>query len=367
MHLTKKEVLTLKNSVVIHNNKQPINAKLYQYSLALHQPLLFNHVTVKQRQGLIIELKFSDGSKGFGDIAPLPGFSKETLRECQPIIQDNLTAIVSNRDALHSLPERPPSLAFALDCALLGSVDTLPSNVSKANTSKVDDMCQFDSTPMLQGNKEQVIKQFKQLDKNQRVKLKVARASVDDDIEVLNALYAINPTLHCILDANQGWSLDQATTFAKQVPTHAIDYIEEPCVQLEDCMAFSKTTGIALGLDETLQNPKFRFEPNSCVKALIIKPTLIGRIQRCKHLIEQANSANIRCYISSSFESSIGLKHLSYLAKTYCPGQATGLDTIKFFAEDIHITSLTTSPVKSSATRDKTALQASELELIWQC
>ena len=367
MHLTKKEVLTLKNSVVTHNNKQPVNAKLYQYSLALHQPLLFNQVTVKQRQGFIIELQFYDGSKGFGDIAPLPGFSKETLRECQPLIQDYLTALVSNRDALHSLPKRPPSLAFALDCALLGSVDPIFTNVSKAEASQSGCMGQFASTPMLQGNKEQVIKQFKQLDKNQRVKLKVARGSVDDDIAVLNALYAINPSLQCILDANQGWSLKQATAFAKKIPKHTIDYIEEPCAQLEDSMVFSKTCGIALGLDETLQSPEFEFVPNICIKALIIKPTLIGSIQRCKHLIEQANSAKIRCYISSSFESSIGLTHLSYLAKTYCPGQATGLDTIKFFAEDIQIKSLTTPPVKSSTIRDEKTLKTSELELIWQC
>ena len=52
---------------------------VYQYTLDLNYPLTVRGQQLKNRQGLIIHLTSDQGEEGFGDVAPLPGFSQETL------------------------------------------------------------------------------------------------------------------------------------------------------------------------------------------------------------------------------------------------------------------------------------------------
>ncbi len=52
---------------------------IFSYSLPL-KPLKVGNKTLNRREGLIIELTNENGQVGLGEIAPLPGFSKESLK-----------------------------------------------------------------------------------------------------------------------------------------------------------------------------------------------------------------------------------------------------------------------------------------------
>ena len=54
---------------------------LYRYSLPLRRPLTLKGVTLQRREGLLLRLSGDDGSEGWGETAPLPGFSEESLDE----------------------------------------------------------------------------------------------------------------------------------------------------------------------------------------------------------------------------------------------------------------------------------------------
>ena len=51
---------------------------LYRYQLPLTQPLTFHDQTITQREGLLLHWGSS-----WSEIAPLPGFSRETLAEAE--------------------------------------------------------------------------------------------------------------------------------------------------------------------------------------------------------------------------------------------------------------------------------------------
>ena len=51
---------------------------LYRYQLPFTQPLTFHGKVEVAREGLLVRI-----DKGWGEIAPLPGFSRETLAEAQ--------------------------------------------------------------------------------------------------------------------------------------------------------------------------------------------------------------------------------------------------------------------------------------------
>jgi O-succinylbenzoate synthase len=50
----------------------------YRYSLPFSRPLTLGGITHFQREGLLLRLSGDDGSEGWGETAPLPGFSMES-------------------------------------------------------------------------------------------------------------------------------------------------------------------------------------------------------------------------------------------------------------------------------------------------
>ena len=64
------------------------------------------------------------------------------------------------------------------------------------------------------------------------------------------------------------------------------------------------------------------------VSAIVIKPTLVGSIQRCHSLIQQAHNAGLKAVISSSIETSLGLTQLARMAAWLTPDAIPGLDTL---------------------------------------
>lgn len=146
------------------------------------------------------------------------------------------------------------------------------------------------------------------------------------------------------LDANCAWSLPQAREFARHLaPAHVsrIAFIEEPCQRPADCLTFSKETGLALAWDETLQAavtaPDFRLNRLAGDQTLILKPTLIGSVQRCAQLIRDAHAAGMSVVISSALESSLGLTQLARLSHWLLPESLPGLDTLHLFSAQLEI------------------------------
>ncbi len=317
---------------------KPVSAWLYRYSIPLKGTLRLKHQIITFRRGYILRLAAKDGSEGFGELAPLPGFSKETLTQAKQALLGSLTEHLAGVENTSTLP----SVAFCLDCARWQIPTEMPAQTN----------CQ----PLLQDSSEEINHRYLALNKPNLVKLKVAKLAPEVEAALINRLVSLNPKLKIRLDANQSWSLEQALNFARQIPQGNVDYIEEPCQQLSDSLNFATQTGIALGLDESLQVTDFELPHHPLIKALILKPTLIGSLKRLRQLIQQANRRNIQVSISSSFESSMAISQLYQLAEIWTPETISGLDTLDWFSKDIICPSGRNIP----------CLSLNELELVWK-
>ncbi len=325
---------------------QPVfqQAKIFFYCLPLHKPMLFKGNKLRSREGLILQLQSSIGQFHYAEIAPLPGFSKETLLQAGAQIKDLIVNYLLNKNNRKDINQLDlyPSVHFAVDCLL----NAIPVSSCIDGTTSI---------PLLQGDNHSVIRQYQKLNKPARIKIKVARQPPADDIALFNALGAINNNLRIRCDANQGWSYSQASLFFAGVNNQLIDYIEEPTASAADNIKLAKQYGIHLALDETLQQSHFRYQHHSCFKALILKPTLIGSLGRLNYFIEIARKQHLSVSISSSFESPLGLRQLAFLGSLWSKEVelSYGLDTLKFF--------------KSGALDNTLALQqqVQQLECIW--
>ena len=170
------------------------------------------------------------------------------------------------------------------------------------------------------------------------LKLKVGSADIISDIQKVTAVRSIAGNRAKLrLDCNQAWSLRDAVKFVRAIGSERIEYIEEPLKDPKQLNSFFYETYLPVVLDESLG----RFSPETLkkfdgLKAFIIKPTLVGGVEKSLALIQIARKLKLDCVISSSFETGIGLSFLANMHAAYATGtMAAGLDTLKFFKSDL--------------------------------
>ncbi|RQW64247.1 o-succinylbenzoate synthase [Vibrio viridaestus] len=325
------------------------SAKLYRYRLPMDSGVILREEKLFEREGFIIEIR-EGGSVGHGEVAPLPGFNLESVQDAGVQIQEQLALWIRGEEidynALH------PSVAFGISAAEYELKGLIPQEGS------------YFAAPLCSGDPDSLVEKLQLLPGKKVAKIKVGLYEVVRDGLMVSFFLETIPDLSLRLDANRAWNLEKAKKFASKISPslrQRIAYIEEPCKSPSDSITFAIDTGIAVGWDETLQqslrDPDFKLEELTGVKAIIIKPTVIGSIQRCEYLIEKAKKLGIQPVISSALESSFGLCQLARLSKWLLPDEVPGLDTINLFKQQLEV---------SWPDCDLPVVALADQEVIWQ-
>jgi len=333
--------------------------KLFHYSLPLTEPLCLLGHEMHGRTGLILRLHDeNDGTSvgdnyGEGEIAPLPGMHPETLSEAENQIWDYLSG--------NSLPVTcsaalSGSVNFGLDMALRTMFQN--HNVSKFHSfketagnyrkpSKIDFKGQIFPVNGLAVGSETVLEMECEELRNggfKAVKLKVGRLTILQDIErVRLARKILGNEIALRLDANRAWEWEDALKFAEAVQDFNIEYCEEPLLDSNKLEKLHLQTGMPLALDETLwfaPTPKSdtpaKHVSLSGIRALILKPSILGGWNNTKMWIEHAQKNGIHCVLSSCFESGLGLNWIAFMGNELLSEKfPAGLDTSKWFEQDL--------------------------------
>src|SRR5205814_2093505 len=128
----RKIIVNLQSSVFDRMDPVKIvDFSVFRFSLPLVIPLSVKGSTLRAREGLIIRLQTSDQLTGWGEVAPLPGFSQETLSEVLASIgairlkilnQEIPEDVIAFKKGLNAWLEDYalyPSLRFGLEMAIL--------------------------------------------------------------------------------------------------------------------------------------------------------------------------------------------------------------------------------------------------------
>ena len=191
---------------------------------------------------------------------------------------------------------------------------------------------------LLIGSKDVVVRQTKKMleEGYHLFKLKVSD-NIDEEIAKVRAVNEIiggQALLH--LDANQSWDLAKAIHFGNEVGLAAVEYIEEPFKYTSLIHDFFMQTTIPVALDESLQAMSFNdIKGIDGVDFFILKPTMLGGIEKINRIVNDANRFAITTVLSSSYESGIGMLTLANLAGMTTRDRAAGLDTLKYFKGDL--------------------------------
>ena len=323
-----------------------VRYEIVPYRLPLVEPVVWGGRHHSTRDGLLLRLTDAEGREGWGDAAPLPGFSPETLPEAREALDSVLPVVLDRElDAADVLrPDGPfhtaldaaglPSSArFALDLALVelavqGDRRTLPQALHP------DPVVVVPLNALLMGVGAAAVEEARtRVDEGYRaLKLKVGREPVDADVTTVRALReSIGPSVELRLDANRAWTVEQASRFARGVAEAGVAYVEEPLWDPAGLAALWLDTGLPVALDETLHAAA---EIRGWAAAAVLKPTLIGGVMATVRRAAEARSVGVRPVLSAAFESGVGLRGVAALAAA-TGGEAAGLDTYRWLGADV--------------------------------
>lgn len=290
-------------------------AQLWRYQIPMDAGVVLRDRRLKTRDGLLVRLE-ENGAQGWGEIAPLPGFSAESLEEATDAALAWLNIWRQGADA--ALPDLP-SVAFGLSCAQAELSGALP------------DSADYRAAPLCTGDPDELFALLSGMPGEKVAKIKVGLYEAVRDGMVVNLLLEAIPDLSLRLDANRGWTPLKAEQFARYVnPDYRprIAFIEEPCKTREQSRAFAAQTGIAIAWDESLREADFVMQAEPGLSAVVIKPTLTGSLARVREQVAAAHAQGLTAVISSSIESSLGLTQLARIAAWLTPNTIPGLDTL---------------------------------------
>ncbi|MFQ5571900.1 MAG: o-succinylbenzoate synthase, partial [Rhodothermales bacterium] len=302
---------------------------LYRYSVPLVTPLALKGETLDRREGWLVRLESDTGTVGWGEVSPLPGFSRETLEGVQQQLVSLQGAFVGRPvetgwsepdgrfarevDALALVP----SVRFGLELAawnLLAAAQgiPLPALITPQPCATVS------VNALLTGAEEDVLDTARRLsaDGYRAVKLKVGRGSVEEEAALVRALgHLLGSEVRLRLDANRAWSLEQALAFAHRLGDTPVEYIEEPLAHPERLSLFAARSGVPVALDETLVGLSPEALPrHAYARAVILKPTVMGGLIPTLRMARRAEALGMTPVISAAFETGVGMLGLVALA-----------------------------------------------------
>ena len=240
-------------------------AEVFRYGLPLTAPLPLAHGVLERRDGLLLKLMTDDGRVGWGEAAPLPGFSAESIDEAASALTTHAELLVGTPLGEEASGGAcPPSVSFALASAILSLSDDIAGTVPL--------------NALLAGDPVQILERARGLAGAGYgcAKLKVGLKTPEADAALVCAVgEALGESVALRLDANRAWTMAAALDFAERIKGCAIAYIEEPLAEPAGLLAFHEETGLPYALDETFvarDAPREIFEGAA---ACIWKPTLL--------------------------------------------------------------------------------------------
>jgi len=320
---------------------------LYRYSLPFSRPLPLGGITRFQREGILLRLSGDDGSEGWGETAPLPGFSVESQSEAASQLRRLAGSMVGREvkedwvdpygEFGRELDRVAPSVRFGFELAVWNlyapsSGRTLPEVVTPFPRAVVP------VNGLLAGSPAEVLVEARRKsDAGYRsIKLKIGTRTVAEDVALVRALgEGLGEDISLRLDANRLWDYEEAAEFVRGTAGVRFEYVEEPLADPERLPDFVGEFGVPVALDESLVG----MEPEKLeafAVAFVLKPTLLGGISRTLRAAGRAHRLGVTPVISSAYESGVGTAALVALAAGIGDRPvAAGLDTYRMMAEDV--------------------------------
>jgi len=291
---------------------------------------------VSKRAFTVLSLMRSDGTTGVGEASPLPGYSPDSIDEVVeqlqrltdgPVRADPLAnpfELLSAAFAANAV--QLPSARFALETALLdwlGHTRGEPVHVVVGGHAErapipIADLVQEASASDWPKGVDALVGQGAT-----HLKLKIG-ADLDREVAALKDVRRTHPALPLRLDGNQRVPLDVLRRNASSLEALELELVEEPVPP--DAWNDALDLPLPFALDESLRSShRDRLLESGRVRAIVLKPTILGGLQACLEVAERAAELGVDAVVSHTFDGPIARAATAELALVLQTGLAAGL------------------------------------------
>lgn len=295
--------------------------------------------TIKSRRGIYVSVEDELGNISTGEVAPLVGFSAETLNEAYYNIKLASELLLNKNIIEFKLPANKkllPSVSFGLEQAILGLTIKREKEFLKNKFKLIPQKNVLQSAVIGIESKNEILKRVTEYFNNgvKTIKLKIGQKHFSEDLKTIDLIQnKFGDKLKIRLDANGAWEKSDLENNLKELENYKIEFIEDPSLDLKTLIYISRKSKTPIAPDFSIKNigTLKTLIDKKTFKFLIVKPTILGFPVEIIKLIKKANNSNINLIISSSFETKTGSSFLNFLASLVRHKYAHGLGVSKYF------------------------------------
>jgi L-Ala-D/L-Glu epimerase len=300
--------------------------QIYKYSIPMH-PFTIATGTMDFAQNILIKIFTSENILGIGECSAFPMIVGETQNTCYEMAKD-FAKLWKGKDALnieerlndlHSFTAGNSTIKSAFDMALY---DMASQNANQplyeflGGTKKemLTDITVGISSPETMAMQAKAF-----VEKGATIlKIKLGKDVITDVERIKTIRENIGSEIKIRIDANQGWSVDDATNALTQLGQYNIEFCEQPMRTYNDeyLPALIKKSPIKIMADESVYNhhDALRLIKNKACDYINIKFAKSGGIHEALKIIAVAKENNIPCMMGGMLESRVALSAFAHFA-----------------------------------------------------
>ena len=350
------------------------------------QPAGTSRGVYTERKSWMIEL--TDGQHtGIGECAPLPGLSCDDIPEYEKTLRALCDKFEQEGQIDYNVMRPYPSMLFGLETAL-SSLNAQRSSLlgssgvqefrSEDNSSLSNERARGEAFPLGEARKGLILfdnaftrgergipinglvwmgsyeEMMKRIDEKigqgyRCVKLKIGAIDFEQELDMVRSIRKrfSAKELQIRLDANGGFSFDEALYKLELLSQYSIHSIEQPikAKQWAFMAELCRESPLPIALDEELigvNMPEMKRHVLNIIKPahIVLKPSLHGGMQGCREWIDIARDMGIGSWITSALESNIGLNAIAQFTADVYGDNITmpqGLGTGQLFTDNIDL------------------------------
>ncbi|MDR3052809.1 MAG: dipeptide epimerase [Coriobacteriales bacterium] len=295
---------------------------------------------------LLVRVNTSAGSVGFGEACPFEPVTGNNLQQTRQFIQAMSTQLAGEdplcieriHRAMDACDPGNAAAKAAIDIALydiMGKHAKLPLYKllgGNENSTKSDMTIGLDEPGCMSQKARQYVGEGFSI-----LKIKVGLNPTDDLEAIRQIRAAVGPKVSLRLDANQGWSVEQAIATMRAMEAFAVDEIEQPVANgdLVGLKAVRTHIKQALMLDESVCTPQDAARALAAGAGDIINIKLMkcGGLYRALQINAVAEAAGVPCMVGCMSETRVSIAAGAALAVALGNICYTDLDSHRAIAQ----------------------------------
>ncbi|MEE9432118.1 MAG: o-succinylbenzoate synthase [Melioribacteraceae bacterium] len=310
-----------------------VELKYKSFTFPLSQKFTNSNHSFTHKEIIILKAKDERGNIAFGEVSPLPGFSKENIQDCEDRLEQFSISIIQSFNNPQKLNEELkifdniPSLKFGLEQVIISLM--LNNNLYYFDTTnfkesiKVNGSIGFENLTETEEHIEKTL-----LRGISTLKLKVGRTNFEEDLSIITMIKKrFGNKIKLRLDVNGKWSFDEAKNNLRKIEQFELQYVEQPVKDKFELLELAKQSEIKIAPDESIQtiDDAIDFINSDLIDFIILKPSIRLGIFNTLKVLNLAKQKDVVPIITTSFETAIGRNMLLSLAGTTGHNFAHGL------------------------------------------